>query len=75
MRQVLSLSLPATEVRELKNASKNRGFASLSSYIQYLFKNEADLISETDLLKNAKLAQKEYLAGKSTKARSLADLV
>lgn len=75
MRQVLSLSFPATEVRQIKHLTKTRGFGSVSSYVKYLVKEDLDLISEAELLKSARLARKEYRAGKSIVANSLADLV
>lgn len=75
MRQVLSLSLPTTDVRQIKNFAKKRGYSSVSSYVKYLLKADDDLISETELLKTVKHARKEYRAGKSIKAKSLADLV
>ncbi len=75
MRQVLSLSLPATDVRQIKKIATKRGYSSVSSYIKFLFKSDEDLISETELLKNASHARKEYRASKSIKAKSLADLV
>jgi hypothetical protein len=43
--------------------------------MQHLFQEDADLISESVLLKNVRVARKEYRAGKSIKATSLADLV
>ena len=75
MRQVLSLSLPIADVRQIKKLTKKRGYSSVSSYIKYLFKEDFDLISEAELLKTIRTARKEYRAGKSIKARSLADLV
>ncbi|TSC84356.1 MAG: Uncharacterized protein G01um101413_651 [Parcubacteria group bacterium Gr01-1014_13] len=75
MRQVLSLSLPITDVRQIKTFAKKRGYSSVSSYVKYLLKADEDLISETELLKTVKHARKEYRAGKSIKAKSLADLV
>ncbi|OGH68596.1 MAG: hypothetical protein A3I29_03320 [Candidatus Magasanikbacteria bacterium RIFCSPLOWO2_02_FULL_44_11] len=75
MRQVLSLSLPATGVRQLKSISKKRGFGSVSSYVKHLVKEDANLISEADLLKSVRASRKEYRAGKAVKAKSLANLV
>lgn len=75
MRQVLSISLPATDVRQIKKLTQKRGYQSVSSYISHLFKADENLISETKLLKNARSARAEYRAGKSIKAKSLADLV
>ncbi|MBI5729072.1 MAG: hypothetical protein HY983_02435 [Candidatus Magasanikbacteria bacterium] len=75
MRQVVSLSLPAADARQMKNLTKKRGFGSVSSYIKHLFKEDADSVSEAELLKTVRAARREYRAGKSIKARSLADLV
>lgn len=75
MRQVLSLSLPTTDVRQVKILAKKRGYNSVSSYVKYLLKADKDLISETELLKTIREARKEYRVGKSIKAKSLADLV
>lgn len=75
MRQVLSVSLPTADARQIKTLAKKRGYASVSSYVKHLFKADEDLISETELLKTLSHARKEYRAGKSIKAKSLADLV
>ncbi len=75
MRQVLSLSLPATKARTLKTLAKKRGFWSVSAYILNLFEADKDLISETELLKTAQEARKEYQEGRSIKAKSMADLI
>ena len=75
MRQVLSLSMPATEVRALKTLAKKRGYWSVSAYIQNLFKADNDLISETELLKTIRMARREYRQGRSIKAKSMADLL
>ncbi|MEK7643688.1 MAG: hypothetical protein AAB390_00070 [Patescibacteria group bacterium] len=75
MRHVLSLSLPGSDVRELKSLSKKRGFNSVSSYVKHLVKEDSTLISEADLLKSVRASRKEYRADKSVKAKSLADLV
>lgn len=75
MRQVLSLSLPITAVRQIKKIAHQRGYNSVSSYIGELFKADENLISETELLKTVRAARKEYRTGKSIRAKSLADLV
>ncbi len=75
MRQVLSLSLPATQARALKTLAKKRGFWSVSAYILNLFEADKDLISETELLKTAEAARQEYRQGQSIKAKSMADLL
>ncbi len=75
MRQVISLSLPSQDVKRLKSTVKKRGYDSISSYIKTLFQADEQLISETELLKTVKHAEREYKQGKSIKARSIADLV
>lgn len=75
MRQVLSLSMPTAEAALLKRVAKKRGYTSLGSYVKFLFQADRDLISETELLKSVHDARKEYRAGRSIKAKSLADLL
>lgn len=75
MRQVMSLSLPAAEAKQIKQIAKKRGYVSVSSYVNYLFKADKDSISEAELLKDVREARKEYRAGKSIKAKTLADLI
>ena len=75
MRQVLSLSFPEKTTKEVKILAKERGFASLSSYIKYLVELDKDLISETELLKSIRESRKEYREGKSIKVESIAELI
>ncbi|HLC70064.1 MAG TPA: hypothetical protein VJH75_03400 [Patescibacteria group bacterium] len=75
MRQILSISLPSTDVKLIKKHAKNRGYDSISAYIQHLYKEDADLITEAELLKSVREARKEYRTGKTITAKSLADLV
>lgn len=76
MRQVLSLSLPQKEVKNIKALSKKRGFNSVSAYIKYLLElDKGDLISEEELLKDIEEARKEYKAGKAVKFNSLTELL
>lgn len=75
MRQVVSLSLPENKVRAMKDLAKKRGYESVSSYIQNLLEADKDLISETALLKTVTKSRREYAAGKSLKAASIADLL
>ncbi len=67
--------MPAAEAVRLKRVAKKRGYNSLGSYVKFLFQADIDLISETELLKSVRDAHKEYHAGRSIKAKSLADLV
>lgn len=75
MRQVLSLSLPPQTTKEIKKNAKERGFASVSGYVKYLFELDKDLISEKELLISVKEARKDYAKGKTVKAKSLTDLL
>ncbi len=75
MRQVLSLSLPATITKNIKSLAKKRGFASVSEYIKNLIDLDSDLISADSLLASARVAEKEYQTGRTVKAKSLADLL
>ncbi len=75
MRQVVSLSLPTTEVKQIKYIANKRGYASVSSYVKYLLEADKDLISETELLQATSRARKEYNNGQSIKAKSIADLL
>jgi hypothetical protein len=73
MRQVLSLSLPLQTTREIKKSASQRGFVSVSSYIKYLFECDKDLISEKELLADARQAERDYKNGKCIKAGSIAE--
>ncbi|MDA3840284.1 MAG: hypothetical protein PF572_04290 [Patescibacteria group bacterium] len=75
MRQILSLSLPQEETKELKKNAKERGFSSVSAYVKYLFELDKDLISEKELLSSVKEARDDYEQGKTIKAKSLIEIL
>lgn len=75
MRQVLSLSLHEDQVKRIKLTAKNKGFKSVSSYVQKLLTEDRDLITEEELIEDWKIAKKEQKAGKLIKANSLIDLL
>ena len=75
MRKILSVSLPARVAEKIKNLSKQRGFDSVSGYIQHLIDIDEDLISADDLLTAAKEAKKEYSDGTLVSAKSMLDLL
>ncbi len=75
MRQILSLSMSENIAKEMKQNAKQKGFASVSAYIKYLFYLDKDLISEKDLSDSIKLARDEYDKGETIKAKSIADLI
>ena len=73
MRDILTLSLPGKTKDLIKEKARKSGFASIS--IQFLIKQDDDLISAAELLKSVKEAQREYETGKAIKARSIKDFV
>ncbi len=75
MRQILSLSLPQQQSKEIKGLSKKRGFSSVSGYIKHLIDLDKNLISEVALLNSIKEARKEYKDGKTIVANSMADIL
>ncbi len=76
MRQVISISLPGSLIREIKKSSSKRGFSSLSAYFRHLYEGDAgDLISEAELLETVRLSRSEYKNGKILSAGSLVDLI
>ena len=75
MREILTLSLQPKTKQLIKKKSKMKGFNSISSYIQYLIKQEDDLISEEELWQNVQEARKDYKKGKLKKLNSIKDLI
>jgi len=73
MRQVLSLSLPKETTKEIKQSAKQKGFASVSSYIKYLFEADNDAITAKQLLKDVKNAEREYMNGMCIQAKSITE--
>ncbi len=74
MRAVLSISLPTEKKKEIEERAKKLN-QSTSSYIIRVLELEKSLISEDELLKMAKKAEKDYKAGKTKKLGSLANLM
>ena len=75
MREILSLSFPPSDIRKVKTLTKKRGYDSVIAYVNHLLREDADLISETELLKTVQESRREYKKGKSIKAKSIADLL
>ncbi len=75
MRQVISLSLPTKTAKKIKEKSKQRGFKSVSGYVQSLIEDDQDLISEDELMEIIEAGEREYREGKAIKVNSLADLL
>lgn len=74
MRSVLSISLPEETKKEIQWRAKKAN-KTTSEYIIQIVQLEKSLISEDELLKMAKEAEKDYKAGKTKKLKSLADLI
>lgn len=74
MRSVLSISLPEDKKKEIEERAKKAN-KSTSAYIIYVVELEKQLISEDEIVKMAKKAEKDYKSGKTKKLKSLADLV
>lgn len=76
MREVLSLSLQPEIVKIIKSKAKAKGFASISSYVQYLTTElDDDLISPEELLADIKQARAEYQRGEYLEAGSISELL
>jgi hypothetical protein len=75
MREILTLSMPGKTKKLIRKRAKANGFKSVSAYIQCLVTQEDDLISEEELLKTVRQAQKEYKEGKAIEADSLRDFL
>lgn len=75
MRQIVSLSLPAQTARKIKILSKQRGYKSVSHYVQNLVQADEDLITEKELLAAVRVAKSDYQKGNLVSARSMSDLL
>lgn len=76
MRTTISLSISPAEVKKTKTLARKRGFMTVSDYLRFLLsQDDADLISETEILRRGQESEKLYRQGKLIKAKSLADLV
>ncbi|NIA01889.1 MAG: hypothetical protein GWP15_00740 [Nitrospirae bacterium] len=73
MRSVLSISLPAEKKKEIEERAR-KAKKTTSSYIIHMVELEKSLISEDELVKMAKKAEKDYKAGKTKKLASLSKL-
>lgn len=75
MREILTLSLPQSATKMIKKRVEERGFSTVSGYIQYLLDADDELISAEELLKMSKRAERDYKKGKTYKLKSLSDLM
>ena len=76
MRSVLSVSLDSQTIQMAKEQSKRYGFDNVSKYIRSIIHSyDEDIITEDELLRDMREAEKEYREGKTIKAKSIADLL
>lgn len=74
MRSILTISLPQKDKEKLLKRAKKAGM-TVSSYLKSVLDMEQNMISEDELAKIAKKAQKDYDEGKCVRAKSMADLL
>lgn len=74
MRSVLTVSLPPQVKADIEARAK-KAEKTVSSYIIYTVELEKKLISEDELVKMARKAEKDYKSGKTKELASLADLM
>ena len=74
MRSVLSISLPEEKKKEIEERAKMSN-QTTSSYIIRVVEWEKNLISEDEVLRMARKAERNYRLGKTKKLKSLADLM
>lgn len=76
MRTTISFSVPKTKATRTRRLAKTRGFRSVSEYLRFLVSlDDTDLIiSEEELLRRGKEAERLHREGKLIEAKSLADL-
>lgn len=75
MRQVISISLPPQRATQVQRLAVRRGYHTVSNYIAHLIQDDANLISEEQLLRSVKQARAEYRMGKVIHAKSLDELI
>jgi len=75
MRKIITISLNEEEEKKVRESIKKKGFSSMSSYFKHLIATEEDMISEEELLQDAKDSIEEYKKGGSIRADSMRDLI
>lgn len=73
MRSILTISVPEKERKNIETRAKKAGY-SVSCYMLYASRLEQNMISEDELVKMVKKAEKDHRAGKTKRLRSLEDL-
>ena len=72
MRTSISFNLTQEEAKKTRTLAKVRGFRSTSDYLRFLIsQDDAQLVSEDELVKRAADVKRLYKAGKLVKVKSL----
>lgn len=74
MRAILNVSIPE-EKKKIVLARAKKAKKSVSAYILYAIELAESLIQEEELVAMATKAEKDYKVGKTSKLKSLADLM
>jgi hypothetical protein len=76
MRTTISVAVSPREAKKSRELAMRRGFENLSEYIRFLLaSDDADLISEEEILRRAKQVPGLLKSGKLVHAKSMADLI
>lgn len=76
MRTTISVAVSPREAKKSRELALARGFENLSEYIRFLLaSDDADLISEDELLRRAKQVLGLEKRGKLIRVKSMADLI
>jgi len=74
MRAIINISVPAEKKTQIQERANKAGM-TVSAYILNAIAIEQEMISEEDLIKMAKKAEKNYKAGNMKQLTSLTDLL
>lgn len=74
MRAVLNISIPLQEKKRVERRAK-KAKKTVSAYVLFALKLEENLISEDELVRMAKQAERDYKAGRTYELKSLEDLL
>jgi Arc/MetJ-type ribon-helix-helix transcriptional regulator len=76
MKTTISVSLPNAVALKTRKRAKLRGFPSVSEYVRYLLdEQEGGVITEDELVKDAKEAERAYRRGTLRPYASLEDIL
>ena len=71
MRNILSISVPPSVKKSVDNIMRENKYASISE----LFRDSIRSLEEDQLIKSMMESEREFIAGKGRKLRSLKDLM